>query len=435
MLCIQIFSLQHPNVALLGASIFKKASVNSAPKFGARALISRDLNFYVLKVFMLFFSKENLSSLRVFCTTVITLSALTLAHADITVGLAIPLSGLSAMQGIQAKLGAEAAVSMINTKGGLDGQKVKLLVLDDASDPRAGVLMANRITAEGIPFVIGHMNSGVSLPASEIYAESGVLQISPATTSPLYTERGLWNTFRVVGRDDQQGIVAGRYIAQTFQGKNVAVVHDHTPYGKGLADQTLKEMKIQGLTPILYEGIQANGKDYSSFISRLKALNVDFLYCGGLEGASGLILRQLRDQNLKIHVMGGDILFNSELATAAGPAIEGTLMTFSPDPRENLHAQTVVNDLIAQKINPESYTLYTYAAFEILKQAIDITHTRDAKKLASFLHSGHRFQTVLGPLSFNSKGDVASQTYLVYIWYKKDDGSFGYKPLQSTPKT
>jgi branched-chain amino acid transport system substrate-binding protein len=225
--------------------------------------------------------------------------------------------------------------------------------------------------------------------------------------------------------------VAGRYIAQAFQGKNVAVVHDHTPYGKGLADQTLKEMKSHGLTPILYEGIQANGKDYSSFISRLKELNVDFLYCGGLESVASLILRQLRDQNLKIQLMGGDILFSSELATAAGPAIEGTLMTFSPDPRENYYAQTVVQDLIARKINPESYTLYTYAAFEILKQAIDTTHSQDAKKLAAFLHSGHRFQTVLGPLSFDSKGDIASQTYVVYTWYKKEDGSFGYKPIKN----
>jgi branched-chain amino acid transport system substrate-binding protein len=377
---------------------------------------------------MFFYLKHHFKTLRTSLLAFFILCSLNEAFADIKVGVVVPLSGPSAMQGQQAKLGAEAAVSAINAHGGFDGHAVKLLVLDDASDPKAGVLMANRLTSEGISFVIGHMNSGVSIPASEIYAESGTLQISPATTAPFYTERGLWNTFRVVGRDDQQGIVAAQYLVKNFSGKNIAIAHDHTPYGKGLADQTVIEMKKLGLVPLAYEGLQANGKDFSSFISRLKALNIDVLYCGGLEGASSLILRQLRDHNLNVRLMGGDILFNSALASAAGPAIEGTLMTFSPDPRENPAAHIIVKNFQEKNTNPESYTLYTYAAFEILKQAIDLTHTRDPKKLATFLRSGHIFKTVLGPISFDSKGDIASQTYIVYTWYKKEDGSFGYKP-------
>ena len=198
--------------------------------------------------------------------------------------------------------------------------------------------------------VVGHFNSGVSIPASEVYQEAGIVQITPASTNPKFTERGMWNTFRTCGRDDQQGEVAGSYLADKFKGKKVAVVHDKTPYGKGLADETQKAMNAKGLKEVLYEGINTGEKDYSALVSKMKQAGVDVVYFGGLHTEAGLIIRQMRDQGLNAPMMSRRRHRVDEFAAIAGPGAEGTLMTFAPDPRKNPNAKDAVEKFAGQEL-------------------------------------------------------------------------------------
>src|SRR6185436_19808966 len=175
------------------------------------------------------------------------------AWADILIGVAGPITGPNAAFGAQLQKGAEQAAADINAAGGLNGEKIVLTIGDDVSDPKQGISVANKFVADGVKFVVGHFNSGVSIPASEVYAENGILEITPAATNPVFTERGLWNTFRTCGRDDQQGVVAGTYIAEKFKDAKIAVVHDKTPYGQGLADETKKTLNAKGMKEAMYE--------------------------------------------------------------------------------------------------------------------------------------------------------------------------------------
>ena len=168
---------------------------------------------------------------------------------DIAVGVAGPMTGGEATFGRQLRNGAEQAVADINAAGGVLGKKLKLEIGDDACDPKQARSVGEKFAGMKVPVVVGHYCSSSSIPASEAYAEGGVLQITPASTNPAFTEKGLWNTFRVCGRDDQQGSVAGQYIAKNFKGKNVAIINDKTTYGKGLADETQKAVEKAGTKP------------------------------------------------------------------------------------------------------------------------------------------------------------------------------------------
>ena len=284
------------------------------------------------------------------------------AYADLLVGVGGPLTGPNAAFGAQLQKGAEQAAAEINAAGGINGEQVKLVIGDDVSDPKQGISVANKFVADGVKFVIGHFNSGVSIPASEVYAENGILEITPAATNPSFTERGLWNTFRTCGRDDQQGVVAGTYIAEKFKDAKIAVVHDKTPYGQGLADETKKALNAAGLKEAMYEGINVGDKDFSALIAKVKEAGVSVVYYGGLHTEAGLIIRQLADQGLKVTFISGDGIVSNELASIAGDAVAGTLNTFGPDPRKNPANKELVEKFRAAGFEPEAYTLYAYAA-------------------------------------------------------------------------
>src|ERR1041385_856482 len=331
--------------------------------------------------------------------------------------------------GAQLKNGAEQAVADINEGGGILGKKISATIGDDVGDPRQGVSVANNFVAAGVKFVIGHFNSGVTMPTSEIYQENGILQITPASTNPQITERNMWNVFRTCGRDDQQGAVAGDYIAQHFQGKKVAVVHDKTTYGKGLADETKKAMNAKGVQEVLYEGINIGDKDFSALISKIKASGADLVYWGGLHTAGGLIVRQMRDQGVNAPLMGGDGITSDEFATVGGPGVEGTLMTFAPDPRKRPEAKAIVEKFRAKKFEPEAYTLYSYAAVEIIKQAAEQAKSLDPKKVAEVIKSGKKFKTVIGEMAYDKKGDITRPDYVMYVWKKDSSGKITYTEL------
>ena len=360
------------------------------------------------------------------------------ASAQIKLGVGGPITGGSAAFGAQLKNGVEQAAEDINAAGGILGQKIQLFVGDDRADPKEGVSVANKFVGDGVKFVVGHFNSGVTIPSSEVLQENGILEITPAATNPKVTERGMWNIFRVCGRDDQQGVVAGAIIADKFKGKRVAVVHDKTTYGQGLAEETRKAMNAKGIKEVLYEGVNVGDKDYSALVSKIKAGRADLVYWGGLHDTGGLILRQLRDQGVKATFMGADGITDDEFAAIAGPGAEGTLMTFSPDARTNPANKQIIEVFRKKGFEPQAYTLYSYAAVQVIKQAAEEAKSLDPKKVAEVMHSGKVFKTVLGDLSFDKKGDVTGYTvagkkkdrYVLYVWKKGPDGKITYVEAQ-----
>jgi branched-chain amino acid transport system substrate-binding protein len=355
-----------------------------------------------------------------------TLAMAGIAQAQIKLGVAGPITGPNAAFGAQLKNGVEQAVEDINAAGGILGQKIAVSVGDDVSDPKQGVSVANKFVGDGVKLVVGHFNSGVTMPASEVYAENGILMVSPSATNPKITERGLWNTFRTCGRDDQQGTVAAAYIVKNLKGKKVAVVHDKTTYGQGLADETKKAMNKAGIKEVLYEGVNTGEKDFSALVSKIKSAAADIVYWGGLHTEGGLIVRQMRDQGVKSVLMSGDGIVSDEFATIGGPGVEGTLMTFAPDPRKRPEAQAVVKKFEAKKFNPESYTLYSYAAVQIMAEAAKRANSLDPKKMAAVMKDGKAFKTVIGDITFDKKGDITRPDYVMYTWKKGADGKLTY---------
>ena len=344
------------------------------------------------------------------------------ANADIRISTAGPMTGQYASFGEQMRRGAEKAVADINAAGGVLGQKLILEIGDDACDPKQAVAVANQLASKGVVFVAGHFCSGSSIPASEVYAEEGLLQISPASTNPQLTERNLPNVFRVCGRDDQQGQVAGTFIKEHFGGKNIAVIHDKTTYGKGLADETKKQLNSLGVTEKLYEAYTAGEKDYSALVSKLKAENIDVLYVGGYHTEAGLMARQMRDQGMETVLVSGDALVTDEYWQITGDAGAGTLMTFSPDPRKNPDAAPLVKKFRDKGIEPEGYVLYTYAAIQAWAKAAEEAGSTDFDPVVAELNA-RDFDTVLGSLSFDDKGDVTLPGYVFYEWA---DGKYDY---------
>ena len=348
------------------------------------------------------------------------------AWAEILIGIGGPLTGPNAAFGAQLQKGGEQAAADINAAGGINGEQVKIVLGDDVSDPKQGVSVANKFVADGVKFVVGHFNSGVSIPASEIYAENGILQITPASTNPTYTERGLWNTFRTCGRDDQQGAVAGSFIAANFKDAKVAVVHDKTPYGQGLADETKKAMNEAGITEVIYEGVNIGDKDFSALIAKMKEAGVSVVYWGGLHTEFGLMERQAADQGLKATFMSGDGIVSNELASIAGDAVDGTLMTFAPDPRKNEAAKELVEKFRASGFEPEAYTLYSYAAVQVIAEGAKAAGGNDAQAVAEAIKAKGPFKTAIGELGFDEKGDITRPDYVMYTWKKGEDGKYSY---------
>src|SRR5690242_6088771 len=333
--------------------------------------------------------------------TTMALSTAALAE-DLTIAVAGPMSGGESAFGRQMKNGADMAVADLNAAGGVMGKKLALDIEDDACDPKQARSVAEKIGGAKIPFVAGHYCSSSSIPASEAYADGNVLQITPASTNPLFTERKLWNVARVCGRDDQQGQVAGDYIAKNYKGKNVAILNDKTTYGKGLADETKKALNKAGMTEKMFESYNKGDKDFTAIVSRMKRENIDLVYVGGYHQESGLIVRQMRDQGMKTVLAAG----------------EGTLFTFGPDPRNKPTAKAIIEKFKANNIDPEGYTLYTYAAFQVWSQAAAKAGTTDPKKVMDAIKADS-WDTVIGKMEFDAKGDIKAIDYVVYKWDAK----------------
>jgi len=337
------------------------------------------------------------------------------AHADIMIGVAGPFSGANAEFGEQMKRGAVQAITDINAAGGVLGQKLILREGDDVCDPKQAVSVANRMASEGVKFVVGHFCSGASIPASQVYHEEGVMMISPSSTNPALTDAGFDNVFRVCGRDDQQGAVDGAYILKHFKGQKIAVMHDNSTAGRGQAEQVKKTLNEGGVKEVLFDSYVPGERDYSALVSKLKQMGVQVLFLGGYVTESGLITRQLKEQNAGVQVMSGDAMASFEFSSIAGPAADGVLFSFNPDPRKRPEAAKPIAELRKAGYEPEGYTLYSYAAVQAIVEGIKRVGKPDPAAVEKVVRQSP-VDTVIGPIGFNAKGDVTGNSYVLYRW-------------------
>ena len=334
-----------------------------------------------------------------------------------------PVTGASF--GAQMKSGGELAVEDINAAGGVLGKNLHLLIGDDACYPEQAVAVANQMTGSNVVLVAGHYCSGSSIAASKVYAKSNMVQISPASTNPTLTDdRAGPNIYRVCGRDDQQGGVVGKYLAKNFADKNIAILHDRNAYGKGLAEETKKTLNAAGKQEVMYGTYAAGESDYSALVSKLRQADVDVLFVGGYHTEAALIVRQIRAQGMGTLLMGGDTLVAQDYWSIAGPAGEGTLMTFLPDPRKNPAATEVVKRFRDKGIEPEGFVLYTYAVLQAWTQAAQTAGTTDMGSVVEALNE-NEFDTIIGKFRFNEKGDPNLPPYAVYRWSNGTYGEIG----------
>jgi branched-chain amino acid transport system substrate-binding protein len=350
------------------------------------------------------------------------------AHADVKIGVAGPLTGSNAAFGTQLITGAELAVKDINAAGGVLGQQIDLIQGDDACDPKQAVSVANTLVGDGVVMVDGHFCSASSIPAGKVYADNGVLEISPASTNPKYTDQGSPFTFRTCGRDDQQGKVAAEYIAKHFKGAKIAVLDDNSTYGKGIADQV--RMNLGKLdVPIAYNtSYTAGDKDYSALISRMKQAGITLVYIGGYYSDSGLIIREGAAQGFTPQYVSEDAAVTSALWQIAGPSAEGMLMTFPPPAEKEPSAAKAVAELTAAKEDPTGYVLYSYATIQVWAEAAAKAHSTQPILVANTLKLDGPWPSVLGPIKFDSKGDVVNAAYAIYKWHDGNYAVYALKP-------
>ena len=336
-------------------------------------------------------------------------------QAEILIGFAGPMTGPRAWSGQQFQRGAELAVSDINRRGGVLGEQLVLIVGDDASDVRQAQAVARKLVADGVALVIGHRSSDMTRAAQPIYAEAGIIQITPSSTNPALTEQGIGTFFRVCGRDDQQGIQSAQYLHENWSGKAIGIIHDNSSYGRGLAQITRDRLRELGTRETLFRAFEPGKLDYSELLDDVRRNAIEVLYTGAYSAESALIVRQARDAGLDFQLVSADALHNSDFWLIADRAGKGALFTFDIDPRTRPEAKSIVQRFRAVNYEPEGYTIHTYAALQVWKQAVEEAGSVDADKVSKVMRK-LRFATVLGDLSFDEKGDLTQHEYAWYQW-------------------
>jgi branched-chain amino acid transport system substrate-binding protein len=350
-------------------------------------------------------------------------TSFSLAADIIKLGLAGPLTGDQGVFGEILKEGAIIAMEEWNEKGGVLGKKIEFVWGDDQHDPKQAVSIANKFVNEGVVGVVGHFNSSCSIPASTIYVRFDIPQITPASINSEYTDRGLKNVFRTCGRDDQQAIVAADFIANILKKTKIAVFHDKTTYGQGLADKVVEGLKKLGIEPVFYTGIVQGDKDYTAVLTAAKQKNPEILYFGGIHPEAILLARQARDLGLNAILMNGSGTFTQEFIDGAGSAAEGSYITFYPDSEKILTARPFIKkfkEKFPQAKEISAFTINSYVAANILLEAIQATGGTDGKKLAEYIRKTP-FNTVSGLIRYDEKGDLLEAPF---VFWQVQNGEF-----------
>ncbi len=344
-------------------------------------------------------------------------SGYSLAADTIKIALAGPVTGPVAQYGDMQFIGAKMAIEQINKAGGVNGSQLEGVVFDDACDPKQAVAVANRIVNDGISYVVGHLCSSSTQPASDIYEDEGILMVTAASTSPEITERGYQLVFRTIGLDSLQGPTAGKYIVEQVKPKKVAVIHDKQQYGEGIATAVRDVLTEAGIEVPLFEGITAGDKDFSALIAKLRQAGVDFVYYGGYHPELGLILLQSSEQGLDVRFMGPEGVGNTDISAIAGEASEGLLVTLPKAFDENPKNADLVEAFKAKNEDPSGpFVFPAYAAVQVIADGIKVAKSTDTEAVAAALRA-ESFDTPTGTLAFDEKGDLKDFNFVVYEWH------------------
>lgn len=348
--------------------------------------------------------------------------ALAMSHAalakDIKVAIVGAMSGPVAQYGDMQFAGATQAIEDINAKGGINGDKLVAVKYDDACDPKQAVAVANKVINDGIRYVIGHLCSSSTQPASDIYEDEGVLMITPAATAPDLTSRGYQLIMRTTGLDSDQGPTAAKYVLSEIKPQRIAIVHDKQQYGEGLARSVQDSLKKAGANIVMFEGITAGDKDFSKLVARLKKDTVDFVYFGGYYPEMGQIVRQARAAGLKTQFMGPEGVGNASLSNIAGAASEGMLVTLPKRYDQVPTNKPVVDALKAKKLDPTGpFVWTTYAALQSLATGMERSKSAEPEDIVKNLKEGAAVPTVMGNLSWDEKGDLKGFEFGVFKWH------------------
>jgi len=331
----------------------------------------------------------------------------------IKIGFAAPLTGDQAKMGTDIKNGVSLAVEEWNDKGGVLGKKIELILSDDQHDPKQAVSVANKMVNEGVIGVIGHFNSSCSLPASDVYHRAGIPMITPGSTNPLLTEKGYENVFRVCGRDNQQGKIGAEFAVNYLKLKNVAILHDKTTYGQGLADE-FKKFLGDKVKVVYYSGIVQGDKDFKMVLTTVKSKDPELIFFGGIYPEAGLLVKQARELGMNVKFMSGDGTIDPKFVEIAGVAeADGTFLTFSPDPKNIPTAKDFIGKYQSKYGELGPYSIYSYDAANILLDAIKEAKSTEGKLISAKLHS-MKFNTALGEIKFDAKGDVTTSPYVIW---------------------
>lgn len=349
---------------------------------------------------------------------------------EIKIAVAVPLTGDIAGLGQGIRRASVLAVEEAVKAGRFAGTKVTLVEFDDRSDPKEAVNVANRITSDSsIVGVVGHFNSGCSIPAGAIYAQAGLPMVSPAASNPELTRQQLspnWGRprtiFRVIPTDDVQGVAGAEYVVKTLGQKRVAVIHDKTAYGQGIAEEFQKKLLELGGTVLSFDGIQVQDKDFKALLTRVKAQNPEVLYFGGIYNEGGLLVRQARELGLKALFMAGEANYDQEFLRIAGSAAEGASVTFLGKPPELLDSARQFIEKYRIRWPQDDVKAYDHYAYEITNMLLDAVEKvgTDRAKIVEHLRAMH-YSGILGETSFDEKGDTLNKTITIF---KVKDGKF-----------
>jgi branched-chain amino acid transport system substrate-binding protein len=345
----------------------------------------------------------------------------------IKIAVQAPLSGEQAALGEHIKLGAQLAVEEATKAFKALGYDLVLVPYDDQAKPEVGVANARNLVADpDVLLLVGHFNSGVALPSSEVYKDAMLAMISPANTATEITDRGYPNVNRVCGRDDIQGPVGARFAAQELKSKSVYIIHDKTLYGQGVADNFRSEANRLGLKVIGYEGTEERA-NFAPMIIPMKAKNPDLVYFGGIYHQGGLLLKQMREKGVKAIFMGPDGLDSSEMVKITGPQVVGSYYTTVAGPPESYPESAVFAKKFKQRFGKEieSFGMYGYDAAQVGIKAIEqILQAKGGKKpsradVSTAVRNIKGFKGVTGSIAFDHKGDPVKAKYFVLRFEKQ----------------
>ncbi|HLS17872.1 MAG TPA: high-affinity branched-chain amino acid ABC transporter substrate-binding protein [Paenalcaligenes sp.] len=340
----------------------------------------------------------------------------------ITFAIAGPYTGPLTQYGEMVQQGVNTFVELTNEQGGVLGKQIEVVVVDDACEPKQGPVVANRIVNDGINYVIGHVCSGATIAATDIYNDEGIIMISPSATAPAVTEgKGYDTIFRTIGRDDQQGPAAAEVIINEIKPNKVAVLHDKQSYGQGIAQAVRDRLNEADVDVVMFEGINAGDTDYSAVITKLKSSGAEFVYYGGYHPEMGLLLRQGAEQDLDITFMGPEGAGNPDINAIAGDAVEGMLVTLPSDFTQEPDNKAIVDAFLEKGRDPGgAFQLTAFSAAKALATALEAVGEDDPILVSEWLHE-NEVDTPIGLLSWNEQGDLNEFQFDVFEWHT--DGS------------